>query len=304
MAKIPRLYVVIPILVLGVILANAFFGHLLFGSVYDKLINKYSIYVHLQQPGWESYPGNILYDVTNVWSDSSRASEYLQETRGSAYEINPDEPLALATTYNTNHVKYQDSRPFVELRHEFSDCEIAWQPIPYRYAIDSARGWIESLQGVRVLDAPFIADGYSDAARSDPYVWIFSDTPNLTHDNETQHALAGDGYVQFVPACVSADSVAYDYAVSVNDPKIGFDVYFAMPVGDNNDDDDNDNDNDSKKSIHGFLPYDGHGCGAQNRNSFSGTCDGVGPGSGLLIILPDTLDQSLTRVSIGMHERP
>ena len=83
--------------------------------------------------------------------------------------------------------------------------------------------------------------------------------------------------------------ISYDYSLMVNHPGIGFDVYFAKPAG--------------SDSAAEFELYDAPGCGAVNHNSFAGTCHGVEPGSGLLVVLPDALEQSLTRVRISMHER-
>ena len=82
-------YFIIPIVAFGLILSNAFFGHLLFGSPYDQDINKYSIYVHLQ-PEWKSYPGNILFDITNVWSNPNPKSD------AKSYSIDPSD---ISATY-------------------------------------------------------------------------------------------------------------------------------------------------------------------------------------------------------------
>ena len=35
----------------------------------QQAINKQSVYVHLQSE-WNSYPGNIVYDITNVWEQT------------------------------------------------------------------------------------------------------------------------------------------------------------------------------------------------------------------------------------------
>ena len=51
------------------VFSNAFFGHLFFDTPYDQDINKYSIHIHLQQE-WNSYPRNILFEITNVWSNT------------------------------------------------------------------------------------------------------------------------------------------------------------------------------------------------------------------------------------------
>lgn len=99
------LYAVIPAVVLGLVLANAFYGHVLFGYAYDRAINKYSVYVHLQ-PGWESHPGNILFDVTNVWSGHTAAagsgkSDAAAHLPGS---MDPDD-ISPLTSYNRNQLQ-------------------------------------------------------------------------------------------------------------------------------------------------------------------------------------------------------
>ena len=291
------LYVVIPAAALGLVVANAFFGHLVFGYAYDKTINKYSVYVHLQ-PEWASHPGNIIYDVTNVWSGPAPAApgrdgDWTWPAAGG--DDDPDDVSSLAT-YNHNNLQYQNSKSYVELRHEFSDCGEDWRPIPYRYAVDSVRSWFELTGGMQVYERLDAEPEYVRAARDDPYVMMFPSTPNASYGDDVQAGLVRDGYAQFIPVCTAAGTagagtagISYDYSLMVNHPGIGFDVHFAKPAG--------------SGSAAEFELYDAPGCGAVNHNSFAGTCHGVEPGSGLLVVLPDALEQSLTRVRISMHER-
>ena len=132
-------YFIIPVVAFVLILTNALFGHLIFDSSYDQDINKYFIYVHLQQD-WNSYTRNILFDITNVWSNTN------QESDTKSFSINPYDVSKL-TKYNSNQIQYQHQKSFVELQHEFSNCSSNWKPISYRYAIDSFRNKIESIQG-------------------------------------------------------------------------------------------------------------------------------------------------------------
>ena len=295
-------YVAVPLLVLAIVLSNAFFGHVLFEISYERLINKYSVYVHLQ-PEWKSHPGNILYDVTNVWSDP------LYQGDSSVYDLSTFDPddLSSLATYNNNQLRYQNSKSYVELRHEFSDCKDAWVPIPYRYAVDSMRSWIEVVQGVQIAKDTHVDAAYESAANEDPYVWIFPNVAvsNTIHDDGSLLDMDmvtpiitttnSNTYTQFIPVCISDSKtyVTYDYAVSVSGSDVGFDVYFAKPLAHKT----------SDYTIHGYHLYDGPGCSAKGYGSFSGTCSGVEPGSGLLVVLPDDLDQSLTRVRVGLYER-
>ena len=264
-------YYVIPVIVFVFILSNAFFGNLIYGSLYDQDINKYSIYVHLQ-PEWKSNSGNILFDITNVWSNSNPKSDE------KSYTIDPSN-IATLTNYNSNQLQYQHQKSFVELKHEFSNCESNWKPIPYRYAIDSIRNKIELIQGTQLND--------------DPYVSIFPNIPNTEYDIEKQKEFVKQGYAQFIPICTTSESTSYEYAISLNDRNIAFDVYFVL----------------SKDEIMNYLKsdsfgfYDQEGCSAQNYHSYSGICENVGKDSGLLIIIPDNLKLSFTKVKISIHEK-
>jgi len=65
-----KIFLILPILAFVIVLLNGLFGHSLFTTPYDQDINKYSIYVHFQEE-WNSFPSNVLFEVTNVWSNSN-----------------------------------------------------------------------------------------------------------------------------------------------------------------------------------------------------------------------------------------
>lgn len=242
---------------MAVLLANAFFGHELYGSPYEQDINRYSVYVHLGE-GWDSRPGNILFEVTNVWSNPDP---------GQGHSADPSDVSELAV-YNPNRLEYQRGLPYVELRHEFSDCGSSWQPMAYRLAVDSVRAWIESVQGARL--------------NSDPYVRQLPDVPG-------PGSAAPRSYAQFIPVCASSDPTSYEYSVSISGAG-QFDVFFV----------------DSEDRLGEYLETGsvGHyeGCGAEGMSSFGGSCSGVAAGSGLLVLVPDDVDSSLARVTISMRE--
>ena len=52
-----------------------------------------------------------------------------------------------------------------------------------------------------------------------------------------------------------------------------------------------------------FRFYAQEGCLTQNYHSFSGIYKNVGKNSGLLIIIPDNLEQTLTKVRISIHKK-
>ena len=265
-------YVIFPVVAFSLILLNMLFGHLLYNSPYDQDINKYSIYVHLES-NWESYPGNVLYEITNVWSNPD------PETSLNTFNYDPSIQTSLVTDHNYNQLQFQNQKSYVELKHEFSNCESSWKPILYRYAIDSVRNNIEYMQG--------------NTLNKDPYVQIFPDITNENYNLEKQQQLVKQGFVQFIPICTAKDTTSYDYSVSINDEKIGFDVYFV----------DSKDQFDNYISNKSFSHYNQSECFSKNQVSYSGTCNNVGSEAGLLIVIPDQLDLSLTKVRVNLHER-
>jgi len=99
-------------------------------------------------------------------------------------------------------------------------------------------------------------------------------------------------YVQFIPVCTSRESTSYEYAISLNERNTAFDVYFVP----------------SRDEMINYLKSDSfrfyaqEGCLAQNYHIFSGICKNVEKNSGLLIVIPDNLEQALTKVKISIHE--
>ena len=271
MLKKNKLYYLIPIIAVILIFANELFGDSFFNSPYGQDINKYSIYVHLQ-PGWNSYPGNIIYDVTNVWSNPNDTKNDVDDSNFNSLDIIP-------TDYNSNQVKYQNQKSFVELKQGFSNCETSWRPPLYRYAVDSVRSNIESIQGTQI--------------NTDPYVAVYPNTPNDKYDTNKQKEIVKQGYAQFIPICTSKNSTSYEYALSINDKNTAFDVYFVPSEIELSHYLDNDS----------FIFYNQNGCSATNHDSFSSVCKNVGKNSGLLIVIPDNLKLSLTKVKISLHEQ-
>ena len=264
-------YVILPIVAFVIILSNALFGHLLFDSPYGQDINKYSIYVHLQDE-WNSYPGNILFDVTNVWSNPDPQSD------AKSHSLDPSD-ISTLTSYNQNQLQYQHQKAYVELKHEFSNCETNWKPIPYRIFADTLRNKVEQFQGTQLND--------------NPYVLEFPNVQNTKYGSDIQQEFSKHGYVQFIPICTSKESTSYEYAISLNDPDAAFDVYFVPSYEQVS----------SYLKTNSFEFYTQSGCSAQNYHSFSGSCENVGKKSGLMIILPDTLDSALAKVRVSLHEK-
>lgn len=260
------LYAAVPAAAFVLVLSNALFGHLIGAGDAEQVANRYSVYVHLQ-PGWESHPRNVIFEVTNSWYRAPGGEEDSEGEGGSA-------------TYNENRLLSAGGKEYVELRHGFSECRDEWQPILYRRAIDAVRHEIEYLQGGQL--------------GIDPSVSMYPSVPNEAYGGAEHDELMRSGYAQFVPVCTSAESATtYDYSVRTDAGGIGIDAYFVTS-------------GQQRAAYYGegaFEPLGGRGCSASNMRSFSGSCHGVPPGGGLLLVLPDALDQSVTKVTVNLYER-
>ncbi|MFB5609894.1 MAG: hypothetical protein ACE5Q5_06710, partial [Nitrosarchaeum sp.] len=151
-------YIVIPVAVFFVIFLNAFFGHLLFASETQHVINKYSVYVHLLSE-WNSDSKNIIFEVTNSWYKSDKTNV------NHAF-------VAESKEYNTNQLQTINGKSLIELKHEFSDCQEEWQPMLYRKAVDNIRHEIEFIQG--------------NELSKDLDVSVYPDIENKNYDNSEQ----------------------------------------------------------------------------------------------------------------------
>ena len=259
------LYVMIPIFAFSIIFVNAFFGHLIFASETQEVVNKYSVYVHLLSE-WHSDSKNIIFEVTNSWFKLDKVSN-------NNYVFDAE-----YKKYNTNQLQEINGKSYVELKHEFSDCQEEWQPMLYRKAVDTVRHEIEYVQGQQLS--------------TDPNVSVYPDINNENYDNSEQQLKIKNGYVQFFPICTSKDITSYDYSVKTDNKDLGFDVYFVSSSLQR-----------EHFGISEFDYYTSSGCYGQNKQSYSGTCKNITKDSGLLVIFPDDLKPWVTKVTINLYEK-
>ena len=264
-----KFYIFIPLVIFSIIVINAFFGHLIFDFGSEGDINKYSVYIHLQ-PEWQSYPKNIIFDVTTVWTnpESSTNNPF----------FDPEVDVQLKTEYNVNELQYVNEKSYVELKHEFSDCKNDWKPILYRRGIDTVRSHLSNLMGTQL--------------NSEPYAAVYPTIQNNEYDISEQKSKLDSGYSHFVPICTSKEVTSYDFSVKMNDEKLGFDVYFVPSISEL----------ENYRQNNNFDFYKQNSCYGNNLQSFSGTCNQVEKNSGLLIIVPDELHNSLTKIVVNLKE--
>jgi len=260
----PIFYIILPVIAFSIIFVNAFFGHLIFASESNQVVNKYTVYVHLLSE-WDSDSKNIIFDVTNSWYKSNKENNVNHIFNAEFKE------------YNTNQLQKINDKLYVELKHEFSDCQEEWQPMLYRKAVDTIRHEIEYVQGQQLS--------------SDPSVSIYPNIENKNYDNSEQQSKIKNGYTQFIPICTSKEITSYDYSIKTDNKDLGFDVYFVSSSIQR------ENFGNSE-----FNSYTESGCYGQNKQSYSGTCKNIQKDGGLLVIFPDELKPWTTNVTINLYE--
>ena len=257
------LYIIIPILGFSLVFVNAFYGHLIFVTDTQEVINKYSVYIHLLED-WNSDSKNIIFDVTNSWHQSKKSdTNHIFD--------------AESKDYNTNQLGEIYGKSFVELKHEFSNCQEEWTPMLYRKAIDTVRHEIEYAQGLQLS--------------TDQNVSVYPNVDNENYDNSRQQLLVKDGFAYFAPICTAKENTSYDFSVKIDNSDLGFDAYFVPSFAEA-----------AQFAGSEFDFYPESGCFAQNKQSFSGRCENITQDSGLLVIIPDMLKPATSKVTVNLYE--
>ena len=231
-----------------------------------QAINKQSVYVHLQ-PEWSSYPGNIVYDITNVWSRTQQVT------------LKPEVRMEIAKQANVDELRLVHGKSYILVQHDNTNCHDVWEPHYARFGADVIRHQIEYLAGKQTSP--------------DPNITLYAPVAGKQDRGEHDAALKS-GYSQFIPVCTSKNSTSFDYSVKINDSSVGFDVYFVPSESEQKN-----YDEDNGK----FQYYDTAGCYGKNYVSFSGTCSNVAKSAGLLIAIPDALTLPLTKIDIYLYEK-
>lgn len=256
-----RTFHIVGLAIIGVVILYYIFGAFV---LQQQAVNKQSVYVHLQQE-WKSYPRNIVYDITNVWSQTD------------SEQLNTQARLQMTKETNVDELRYMHGKSYILIQHDNTNCRDAWEPHYARFGADVIRHQIEYLSGLQ--------------KSPDPNITLY--TPIKSKQDEKEHeSQIKTGYSQFIPICTEKEITSFDYAVRINDNTVGFDVYFVPSTQEQEN-----FDQGSEK----FQYYDG--CFGKNYASFSGTCNDVAKGSGLLVIVPDNLSVPLTKFDVWLYEK-
>ena len=236
----------------------------------DMSVNRHSLYVHFD-PVWDSYPSNIVFDVTSTWNKSNTVLDESQRF------IPFDETIP--DNYGTNQLDFMHDKSFVRLSHQNNQCQYNFQPHHYRSTVDVIRQNIEVAMGLQLT--------------TDPYNIQFPNLKNTFYSDTQQELKLFDAFAHFIPICMINDVSNFDYSVRIDDKTIGVNLYFVSSISEY----------ESYKETGTFFYYTEPGCFAKNITSYSGTCYNVTQDSGIMIIMPDDINRSLVKTTLNIYEQ-
>ncbi len=244
-------------------------------AVNSAYAETYNIYIE-PLPEWADHASNVVYESTRAWEDANPELKF--------YEV--DDPsdadfiVRWVKDFGGEILGYAYGDELIEVGLGDSDCYGSWQPFSTNFVRDTMSHEIGHILGLEHVD---------DVNH------IMHPIANFTeYDLITDEEVLAGGYGYFFPACTHKDVTTFTYSVSTDDPAYGFDVYF-VPSGDMLD-----------KWSRGerFSHYLDESCYGENYLEYSGTCEGVSRGSGLLVIVGDIVTNPLTTITIQMLESP
>jgi len=236
--------------------------------------NAFYIYID-ELPPWADFAGNVAYRATEAWKEVNPGLEFYVASSPSTADIHIQWVKEFGTTERVGQTVNQW---LVEVGLGDSNCKGKWQPYSENYI-------------THIMEHE-IGHVFGHEHDNDPDSIMYPIALNLEYGLVEEEITLTENYAQFQPFCTIKDVTSFEYAVSVDDPTYGFDVY-VVP---------------SEKSLddwangESFQYYSGQGCSAKNYRVYSNTCSGVALGSGLLIIMDNTLTEKLTHVTIKTQE--
>jgi len=222
-----------------------------------------------------SYAGSLVSDATKAWSDANPNIKFWTAPS----EQQADLYIQWIRDYGTNPVGETISGQVIQIGLGDSHCGGKWQPFSSKTLYHIA---LHEL-------GHFLGFEHSNDPNSIMYPSV-----NIEYGTVTIEQNLAPAYVWFVPICSTKQVTAYDYSVSINDPQYGVDIYFVPSQ----------TESANTSSGNAFQYYAGDGCHAENYLSYADSCDGVGAGSGLLIMTDKQVTNDLTKVIVNLTERP
>jgi len=225
-------------------------------------------------PSWADYAVNVLYDSTRYWEEPNPGLKFYVADNPNVADFR----VRWVKDFGGEHAGYAYGKEFVEVGLGDSNCSGKWQPYSANYVNQIMTHEIGHVLG---LD-------HSNDVNSIMYPIAI----HLEYGTVEDEFTLTEDYAQFYSPCTVKDVTSIYYSVSTDDPTYGFDVYFVPSI----------KSLDDWKVGKPFKYYSDKECFGKNYRSYSGTCNGVAQGSGLLVIMDSKLTNPLTQVTIKTQE--
>ena len=203
-----------------------------------------------------SYASNVISDATTAWQNANPGLTFYFTNDPQKADLDVQWVKDFGSFNGRIGEEFDGHDIFVGLGD--SNCGDTWQPYSSATVTHIAEHEIGHFLGF--------------AHSSDPSDIMYP-TTNVQYGTVTWQKNLDTGYVWFVPICTTRSVSSFAYSVSLSRQDDAFDAYFVPSVDEYN----------KFANNQQFQYYTGNGCSGTNWVSYSGTCEGVAQGSGLLI---------------------
>ena len=224
-------------------------------------------------PNWASYAEGVIEDAILSWEKPNPDLKFQQVSSPEQADFR----IAWVKDFGGLHVGYALGDFYVEIGLGDSFCDGYWLAYHPDHITSIAIHEIGHILGLEHTN--------------DPNDIMYPEALDRQYLMEQYELTSTAGYLHFLQVCSVFEVTSYDFEISIDDPN-GFEVYFVPSV--------------AEYENYGVKPtfnyYSQRGCWAKNVQSFSGTCNGVSNQGGLLVVMPDNVNQDLVTVSATLQE--
>jgi hypothetical protein len=225
-------------------------------------------------PSWANHANNVMFEATKIWEDANPGLKFYQVPSIKQTDFK----VQWVKEFGVEHVGFAFGDKFIEVGLGDSGCMGTWTPYSSSYISQIMAHEIGHVLGfVHVYD---------------PNSIMFPTALNKEYGLIESEVTLSERYVQFIPFCSFKDTTTIAWEISTSDPEYGFDVYLVS----------------SSNALQKYLEkkpfsyYLADGCSAIGLLNSNGICQGVQGTGGFLIIMPDTLSNPLTKITIKREE--